>query len=245
MGCGPSSVAESTLDDSNSTVLPGFNANHADHAKHHWTSISLPTRWEATFRTGTLSVTWKDQGWGNRKGHIWARVNGERPQPWQRLSREVAAHNWRSDTFQLPAAWFVTDEPENRSGSLELACDIGGGGGHSLHVRTGGQLSLTRRENAQGAVQAVVATPVAQEPQNGTTAIVVQGVLVAPSSGVGASAASAAPLADQVAVLQRELALRGTMIEVIDRACEQLGVTAQGKTLPERASLCIAALGVR
>jgi hypothetical protein len=68
----------------------------------------------------------------------------------------------------------------------------------------------------------------------------------APACGIGSAAPRPhTPLAEQVTVLRRELALRGTIIEVIDQAGTQLGVAAEGKSLPERATLCLAKLGMR
>ena len=70
-------TSELTLDSYHSVKLPSYSASHSDHAKHVWVTIKLPPGWASEFRGGKLHVTWKDQGWGNCKGHLWARVAGD------------------------------------------------------------------------------------------------------------------------------------------------------------------------
>jgi hypothetical protein len=48
----------------------------------------------------------------------------------------------------------------------------------------------------------------------------------------------APPLIEMVGVIKRELGLEGTLAEVVAEACKQLGVSTEGKTLAEQATLC-------
>ena len=137
-----------------------------------WARQELPAGWASTFNGGTLVVRWKDQGWGNRKGHIWGRlcrregqghiwgrgISGE----WHRLSSNVAPHAWATGSFPLPAGWF-----NGTAGAclLELALEVGGGGGHSLHIRPGAELSLEpRRLFATVPAAVLLATAAAVSP---------------------------------------------------------------------------------
>ena len=130
------------------TISDGADQSFADHEKHVWARQLLPVGWASTFNGGTLVVRWKDQGWGNRKGHIWGRVGGRGGQggqgsgEWHRLSSNVAPHAWATASFPLPAGWF-----NGAAGAslLELALEVGGGGGHSLHIHPGAELSLEPR----------------------------------------------------------------------------------------------------
>ena len=136
------------------TIDQGFSGSQQDHEKHPWTSVNLP----AGYASGTLKVSWKDQGFGNRKGRLWCRrlgapYQGQSPPTgtaWHWLSPTVAEHSWTQAEFELPVACFErpyhTPAAEwNRPFTLELACEVGGGGGHSLHVRAGATLTLRRR----------------------------------------------------------------------------------------------------
>ena len=48
----------------------------------------------------------------------------------------------------------------------------------------------------------------------------------------------APPLIEMVGVIKRELGLEGTLAEVVAEACKQLGVSTEGNTLAEQATLC-------
>ena len=117
-------------------------------------------------------MRWKDQGWGNQKGHLWARVSGGTPQGWARskkgwarISSNVAQHSWTRQSFALPPAWFAA--PSDGAGgaaakglsTLELAYEVGGGGGHELRVQDA-QLTLEPRVLANAISDAISdATP--------------------------------------------------------------------------------------
>ena len=123
----------------NTYELPVVAARHEDHRKHHWFRLDLPAGLRA-YNSGLITVRWKDQGWGNRKGHLWARVTGTRDEQayrWTRISTHVAPHTWKQEHFTLPTGWFQ-DRPAGVSADaakLELAFEVGGGGGHALMVQ--------------------------------------------------------------------------------------------------------------
>ena len=143
MGCTVSSEASHLAETANSHNLPRVSASHADHRKHHWFRLDLPNGIQ-TFSGGNISVQWKDQGWGNRKGHLWARFTAAQgdTSPWARISTHVAPHTWTREEFALPATWFA--EGRHAPVTLELAFEVGGGGGHALHVQEA-RLTLTPR----------------------------------------------------------------------------------------------------
>ena len=73
---------------------------------------------------------------------------------------------------------------------------------------------------------------------------VVEGVAIAQAQPVGGGSDAEPPtLAKLVELLQRELGIKGTMREVIDQSCEQLGVEQKGKSLVEQAHECWRVLG--
>jgi len=89
-----------------------------------------------------IEFMWKDQGWGNQKGHIWARVTGEIEHASVRISPHAAPHEWTQESLSLPAHWFDFSAGSAR---LELAYEVGAGGGHSLYLALGATLTLEPR----------------------------------------------------------------------------------------------------
>ena len=83
-----------------------------------------------------ISMRWKDQGWGNRKGKIWLRIiRGSElvleTDPWL---CGLANHDWEEVTIPL------TEEDDivkkfKPGDHFQIMRDIGGGGGHHLMVR--------------------------------------------------------------------------------------------------------------
>merc|ERR1719262_928525 len=71
-----------------------------------------------------LTAGWHDQGWGNRKGMVFARTAGG---AWHPLSRSVAPHATARLTVQLP--------PSLRGRRVQFGYRVGGGGGHSLSIK--------------------------------------------------------------------------------------------------------------
>ena len=70
-----------------------------------------------------LTAEWHDQGWGNRKGMVFARTGGG---TWHALSRNVAPHATARLAVQLP--------PSLRGRRVQFGYRVGGGGGHSLSI---------------------------------------------------------------------------------------------------------------
>ena len=70
-----------------------------------------------------LSMLWRDQGWGNRKGRIYYRSDTT---GWQNLGL-LAAHYWTWPTVTIMNSF--------DAGRLHFGYVVGGGGGHSLHIR--------------------------------------------------------------------------------------------------------------
>merc|ERR1719456_539204 len=82
------------------------------------------TPWGGEIEGATgLTCHWHDQGWGNRKGMVFARTAGG---SWHPLSRSVAPHATARLTVQLP--------PSLRGRRVQFGYRVGGGGGHSLSI---------------------------------------------------------------------------------------------------------------
>lgn len=83
-----------------------------------------------------LSVEWKDQGWGNRKGEIFVSlVRGRLEQivAERRGPLGIAPHEWSSSAVELKEDKVVT---EAKQGDFyRFTRNAGGGGGHQLIVK--------------------------------------------------------------------------------------------------------------
>ena len=82
-----------------------------------------------------LHVEWMDQGWGNRKGAIHARVataRGVELLPWRRVGPYPAPHDFTVVDITLPREFFSGRFVD---ALLELGFEVGGGGGHALNIR--------------------------------------------------------------------------------------------------------------
>lgn len=77
---------------------------------------------------------------------------------WLRISPHNAPHQWRTETFKLPAAWFAEGAATSQARNLDLAYEVGGGGGHSLHLRSGAKLKLELRAAAVAGNQTLLAS---------------------------------------------------------------------------------------
>lgn len=74
--------------------------------------------------SASLELTWHDQGWGYRKGHIHARKDGG---AWEGISTDAAEHEATRESFEIPAKFL--------GGKLELGYSVGSDGGHTLIVK--------------------------------------------------------------------------------------------------------------
>jgi len=105
---------------SSTVALADVNSSVRSDAPQLWRSIP------GAFSTGTLVGQWKDQGWGNRKGHIYARKDGGN---WVRLTSTAAPHAFQQFSIRLPTSVLGGSK-------IDLAYSVGGGGGHRLYIRS-------------------------------------------------------------------------------------------------------------
>ena len=71
-----------------------------------------------------LTLTWKDQGWGNLKGRLYYEIDSLGP-----VYIDIASHSWVTETLSV-------DNIMAPNGSdFSLYYVVGGGGGHSLHIQ--------------------------------------------------------------------------------------------------------------
>merc|ERR1712193_461329 len=100
--------------------VPDVNSRVRNDVPQLWRSFPAKA-----FGRGKLVGQWKDQGWGNQKGHIYARKDGGK---WIRLTSKPAPHRQQQFSIPLPPSVFGGSK-------IGLAYSVGGGGGHSLHIR--------------------------------------------------------------------------------------------------------------
>ena len=99
-----------------------------------------------------LRVNWKDHGYGNNKGHLWARIA---PDEWRQISKHVADHDWRTDVLHLPKEFFQLDSEQARV--LELATEShysdkyvwSDTSGYEIHIAPGSRLIMRRSKNEE------------------------------------------------------------------------------------------------
>mmetsp|Transcript_10201 Transcript_10201/g.32731 ORF Transcript_10201/g.32731 Transcript_10201/m.32731 type:complete len:191 (+) Transcript_10201:61-633(+) len=89
-----------------------------------------------------MSLAWKDQGWGNRKGTIVVRLMRRPPRDEvEAVVAEdtslfgVAPHAWEDGLVELDAAHPIVSQAE-AGDTLSFLRNAGGGGGHSLSVKS-------------------------------------------------------------------------------------------------------------
>ena len=115
------------------TQLPNVTSRHCGDDVQPWETLDSKAA-----ASGQLTLRWKDQGGGNRKGRIHARSNGGQ---WICLTKDPAAHTWETLDISLPPAVLGGQK-------LELGFVVGGGGGHSLTIS---DASVDFRAGAGGA----------------------------------------------------------------------------------------------
>ena len=104
-----------------SESLPNVKNSTSDSFVKLWHAIDTAST--TVSATATLELTWIDQGFGRRAGHIYARKDGS---DWVNVSTDAAKHTWTRASFDVPA--------EMLGGKLELGYIVGGGGGHKLTI---------------------------------------------------------------------------------------------------------------
>merc|ERR1719412_2055500 len=84
----------------------------------------------------TVTVNWKDQGWGNRKGHLFLCYKGMQ----QRITPVSADHTWKTYTIYPGQGRFQEWAEQAKLGddkdALYFFYSVGGGGGHELYVQS-------------------------------------------------------------------------------------------------------------
>lgn len=114
--------------------LRNFTSHEQTHHPILWFKCDLKG-----INAARLTASWKDQGWGNQKGAIQARVttktgSNKVPYPWRRIGPYPAPHHRERVDIQIPEEFFSNADDLPDDAQLELGCEVGGGGGHSLHV---------------------------------------------------------------------------------------------------------------
>lgn len=105
--------------------LPNVNDYTASDSIIDWFSTPVITEEIDSF---TLSLQWwRDQGWGNQKGRLYYSSGDS---GWQDLGL-LAGHQWRSDSVTI----FSSSPDDFDFAPLKFGYVVGGGGGHSLHIR--------------------------------------------------------------------------------------------------------------
>ena len=95
----------------------------------------------------SLSVEWKDQGWGNRKGEIFVSlVRGRSKQivVERRHPLGIAEHHWDTPTAELKEDEVVTQA--RRGDFYRFTRNAGGGGGHELEVKNFKAIACLHKE---------------------------------------------------------------------------------------------------
>ena len=96
---------------------------------HSFVISDCITPWGGEIEGATgLTCRWHDQGWGNRKGMVFARTTGGTPYygTWQPLSGNEAPHAITRLGVQLPFSL--------RGRRVQFGYRVGGGGGHEIHI---------------------------------------------------------------------------------------------------------------
>ena len=130
--------------------FPEYYGHHDDYDLHTWHRINLPAGWNRFYCDAMLRVNWKDHGYGNNKGHLWARIA---PNEWRRISKHVADHDWRTDVLHLPKEFFQLDSEQARV--LELATEShysdeyvwSDTSGYEIHIAPGSRLIMRRSKD--------------------------------------------------------------------------------------------------
>jgi hypothetical protein len=84
-------------------------------------------------KTATVSIHWKDQGWGNRKGACIFRIMRGDTKIADEGAFGIASHRWATANHTFSSS-FIN---HLRAGDkVQVLFRVGGGGGHSLHVQS-------------------------------------------------------------------------------------------------------------
>lgn len=99
-----------------------------------------------------LTIVWNDQGWGNQKGHLYARKHHrlgdiDHTGPWVRLTQSPAPHHPSEMSVDLPASVLAVDTAVDAVNvAFDLGYTVGGGGGHKIEIS---EATLSRTLSSQ------------------------------------------------------------------------------------------------
>jgi hypothetical protein len=103
--------------------LADVNSTVASNSIKDWFSVEISN----DFDFFTLAFSWKDQGWGNRKGKLFYNLSGT---GWISLGL-LAGHAFTDHMITLTRSQLASF---TQATTLNFGYRVGGGGGHSLQV---------------------------------------------------------------------------------------------------------------
>ena len=81
-----------------------------------------------------VSMKWKDQGWGNRKGQVWMQLmRGDDKVAEKKNIFEIAPHEWAEEAAKVEDHDLL--KLSKKGDFYRFMRNTGGGGGHSLKVK--------------------------------------------------------------------------------------------------------------
>ena len=116
-------------------VIKGENFDRFGPRSGHWcpeiwfNGPALPGR----VRSITLSMRWRDQGYGNRKGRVWMQLMRSDEKLAEKMDIfGIASHEWEEVRAKIEDHDLL--KLSKKGDSYRFMENTGGGGGHSLHV---------------------------------------------------------------------------------------------------------------
>jgi hypothetical protein len=99
------------------------------------------------------------------------------PHPWRRIGPYPAPHDRSYLEIRIPEEFFSNADDLPDDAQLELGCEVGGGGGHSLHVDSA-EVEIERRSKVLFANFVEEETALHLSDLGGTVVAVVNGVTI-------------------------------------------------------------------
>ena len=91
-----------------------------------WQPWGCPLTFDKPLKSAKITLTWKDQGWGNKQGRVGLAQGGDD----DRAASGLASHAWVTETIDLSVGQIPNDMQP-----LQPTYVVGGGGGHQLYVK--------------------------------------------------------------------------------------------------------------
>ena len=117
--------------DINNIVLRNISDSHSVAYLKLWQNI--PIKKHTDLSKSEITLTWKDQGHGNRKGRIFARFKDSPKNTGYYKISGLAEHSFKTQKLKFPAV--ISEKKINNDTVLELWYVVGGGGGHKLFIK--------------------------------------------------------------------------------------------------------------